>query len=165
MKVVLRWLVIALLLSAVVNLSNQPADEQKDFRPFLADHPRVVAYLEQLPPIKFHYTGSLIDSTEDPVKFWGFFVPRKAFHFLAYGLLGLAFVWAWRGSGFDGWKAWINALVLLTIVAGWDEWNQFRGGVRTGCKEDVILDITGFLVVGSIFAFVRALISKLKYTG
>lgn len=169
MKAGFRWLIIAVMLCGVVFLSNQPADQQRDFRPYLYSHSWTWPYIAKLPHLQFHYTGGLVDSYKDPIEFWGFFVPRKAFHFLSYGLLGLTFVWAWSGSGYKGWKAWIYGFMLLAIIAGSDELNQLLGGSgRTGCLEDVVLDISGFLVIGSIYAAFSALISKCrrnKYAG
>ncbi len=75
------------------------------------------------------------------------FVVRKSAHVIEYGILGLVWFRAWRGSrqGFT-WKwAWLGmAAVLATAVA--DEIHQSFVPSRTGSPRDVLLDLSGALV-------------------
>jgi VanZ family protein len=70
---------------------------------------------------------------------------RKTGHFLGYGVLGLAWLRAWRmtlhGAQFLS-RAGL-ALLGTTLVASWDEWHQTFLPNRTGSPWDVLLDCCG----------------------
>lgn len=85
--------------------------------------------------------GPLSDTT------WDFLhhLMRKSGHFLGYGLLGLAWLRAWRmtlpGARFLSQAG--LALLGTALVAGWDEWHQSFLPNRTGSPWDVLLDCCG----------------------
>ena len=77
---------------------------------------------------------------------------RKTGHFLGYGLIGLAWLRAWRMT--LPWLRFLTqaALALLGtgMLATWDEWHQSFLPNRTSSPWDVLLDCCGAFVLLSI---------------
>ncbi len=72
------------------------------------------------------------------------FLLRKSAHFTEYGILGLLWFRAWRGSRLGHEWKWALAgigVALLTAIA--DEVHQSFLPSRTGSAKDVLLDLTG----------------------
>ena len=86
-------------------------------------------------------TGPLGDATWNMIHH----VIRKTGHFMAYGLLCLAWLRAWRmtwpQAGFLSQAG--LALAGTALVATWDEWHQTFLPNRTGSPWDVLLDCCG----------------------
>jgi len=74
---------------------------------------------------------------------------RKSGHFLGYGLIGLAWLRAWRMTlpGFRFMADSALALMGTALLAGWDEWHQSFLPNRTGSPWDVLLDCSGALLM------------------
>jgi VanZ family protein len=82
---------------------------------------------------------------------------RKSGHFIGYGLIGLAWMRAWRMT-LPGFRFIANAFLALigtAILATWDEWHQSFLPNRTSSPWDVLLDCSGALVMLAI-AYVGA---------
>ncbi|MGA3129973.1 MAG: VanZ family protein [Terracidiphilus sp.] len=83
---------------------------------------------------------------------------RKTGHFIGYGLIGLAWLRAWRMSWPRTRFRFKAGLALLgtVLVASWDEWHQTFLPNRTGSPWDVLLDCCGALTMLLIaYMFVR----------
>jgi VanZ family protein len=74
---------------------------------------------------------------------------RKTGHFIGYGLIGLAWLRAWRmtlhGVQFLSYAG--LALAGTALIASWDEWHQTFLSNRTGSPWDVLLDCCGALTM------------------
>jgi VanZ family protein len=70
---------------------------------------------------------------------------RKTGHFVGYGLVGLAWLRAWRMTRPQARFLFHAALALAgtALVASWDEWHQCFLPNRTGSPWDVLLDCCG----------------------
>jgi VanZ family protein len=70
---------------------------------------------------------------------------RKSGHFLGYGVIGLAWLRAWRMTLTDAPFHTDAALALLgtAMLASWDEWHQGFLPNRTSSPWDVLLDCCG----------------------
>ncbi len=82
---------------------------------------------------------------------------RKSGHFIGYGLIGLAWLRAWRMT-LPGFRFTANgtfALVGTALLASWDEWHQSFLPNRTSSPWDVLLDCSGALVMLGI-AYISA---------
>jgi VanZ family protein len=77
---------------------------------------------------------------------------RKSGHFLGYGLIGLAWLRAWRMTLTSARFLTHAALALLgtATLATWDEWHQSFLPNRTSSPWDVLLDCCGAFVLLSI---------------
>jgi VanZ family protein len=74
---------------------------------------------------------------------------RKSGHFLGYGLIGLAWLRAWRMTC-PGLRFMANAALALmgtALLASWDEWHQSFLPNRTSSVWDVLLDCSGALAM------------------
>lgn len=74
---------------------------------------------------------------------------RKTGHFVGYGLIGLAWLRAWRHT-LPLAKFWIDAALAMlgtATMATLDEWHQAFLPNRTASPWDVLLDCTGALVM------------------
>jgi VanZ family protein len=82
---------------------------------------------------------------------WGIIhhVIRKSGHFLGYGVVGLAWLRAWRMT-WPAVRPLVQAALALlgtALLASWDEWHQSFLPNRTSSAWDVLLDSTGALVM------------------
>ena len=88
---------------------------------------------------------------------------RKSGHFLGYGLVGLAWLRAWRMT-LPGFRFTANAALALlgtASLASWDEWHQSFLPNRTSSPRDVLLDCSGALVMlGIAYVAARTLRAK-----
>lgn len=82
---------------------------------------------------------------------------RKVGHFMAYAVLFGAYVRAWRWHmHLSRWKAIFLALALCLAVSAGDEGRQAFYASRTGCFQDVALDMSGALTAAlAFFPFLR----------
>lgn len=83
---------------------------------------------------------------------------RKSGHFIGYGLLGLAWLRAWRMSlpHFSFLADFLLALTGTALVASWDEWHQTFLPNRSGSPWDVLLDSTGAVtMMGCVYLYLR----------
>jgi len=74
---------------------------------------------------------------------------RKSGHFIGYGLIGLAWLRAWRMTLTSARFFLPAELSLLgtALVASWDEWHQTFLPNRSGSPWDVLLDCCGALAM------------------
>ncbi|NLG32644.1 MAG: VanZ family protein [Syntrophomonadaceae bacterium] len=142
------WVMILACLIIIGFLSRQPSQEQ-DIRPIINRYKPLIEFVQEMPQVRFPYAGRIVDSWENPADFIQFII-RKLFHFTFYGFFGVLLIMA--TGGFYELKAirWILAGVFLGAVAAGDELNQFYTPGRTGCIEDVIVDMLGYLVISSV---------------
>jgi VanZ family protein len=82
---------------------------------------------------------------------------RKSGHFLGYGIIGLAWLRAWRMTLVNAPFQTVASLALLgtVMLASWDEWHQSFLPNRTGTPWDVLLDGCGALVMMGIVLISR----------
>ena len=90
---------------------------------------------------------------------------RKSGHFLGYGLIGLAWLRAWRMTLPRFRFAAHAALALLdtALLASWDEWHQSFLPNRTSSPWDVLLDCSGALVMLGI-AYISARMLRARHS-
>jgi len=84
------------------------------------------------------------------------FYVRKTGHFLAYGLMYFLWFRAFRGyADYGPWRACLWALGFCLLYASADEWRQGFYASRSGCVNDVLLDMSGAglaaLIAGSVW--------------
>ncbi len=76
------------------------------------------------------------------------FLVHKSAHFTEYGILGLMWFRAWRGERPGHQWKWALAGVLVALATAiTDEVHQSFEPSRTGSAKDVLLDLTGAVVV------------------
>ena len=82
---------------------------------------------------------------------------RKVGHFMAYAALFGTYVRAWRWHAqMSRLKAIFLALAICLVVSTGDEWRQAFYQSRTGCSQDVALDMSGaFTAAIAFFPFLR----------
>ncbi len=129
--------------------SQQPAREQ-DIKPYLAERVWIKEGVLQAPQIQFHYAGRFHDSHENPLGFAQFML-RKAAHFFLYGLFGLSLLVFLYSGGMKRLKSGLTAGMVVALVAVSDETLQYFSLGRTGCFDDVILDLSGFVFFYGLF--------------
>jgi len=150
MKEIMRWLLVLVCIAFIARFSNQPVGQQ-DLRPLIEQHPKIIKLVQKIPQVTFYYDDRLVDS-KDTVNFIHFML-RKLAHVTIYGTLGLLLLFAFSGTGrIKPWH-WILTGFLVFGVASADEINQLNIPTRTGCKEDIILDFTGYLIFSLIVLF------------
>lgn len=79
---------------------------------------------------------------------------RKTLHFLGYGALGCLawfYFYLWRIP-----KPLLSGLIFTTAVAILDEYTQSLTSFRSGKPGDVLLDITGAVVITGLVRFIMA---------
>ncbi len=78
---------------------------------------------------------------------------RKTAHFTEYAVLAYLAIRAFSGSASYLLRKsrYILALILVTVVASLDEFNQSFESARTGSYMDVLLDLSGGLVMVAVF--------------
>lgn len=156
----LRWLFALALVLIIIHFSRQPFSKQ-DLSPVLVQYQWLINIIQQLPSIDFSYNGHMIRSHENVVGFIQFVI-RKLVHLGLYGLFGMSVFYAASGGLRFRWKPWVLSLMIVAFTAIMDEVNQMAMAGRTGCLEDILLDITGFLLITAIIHFLRSL-SKVLY--
>lgn len=151
---VLRWLLVLASLIVIGYLSSQTFKEQ-DLRPQIQQHENIVSAVRALPSVSFEYNrGVQTDNRSNPVSFIHFFI-RKSAHLILYSVLGLATLWALGGIVRLPRYRLILAISLVAVVAVLDELNQAFSAGRTGMARDVIIDVSGFLVIVMVASFLR----------
>lgn len=93
---------------------------------------------------------------------------RKSGHFLGYGVMGLAWLRAWRMTLIKASFVQDVVLALLStgVVASADEWHQTYLPNRTGTPRDVLLDICGALTLQlAFYLFLRFSRSRQREKG
>ena len=81
---------------------------------------------------------------------------RKSGHFIAYGLIGIAWLRAWRLT-FPRLRFIADFLLMLLgtcALASWDEWHQSLLPNRGSSPWDVLLDCSGATILSLIAYFV-----------
>jgi VanZ family protein len=99
-------------------------------------------------------SGPLSDATWEIVHH----LIRKTGHFLGYGVLGLAWLRAWRMTLPDARFLSLAGLALVgtALVASCDEWHQTFLPNRTGTPWDVLLDCCGATgLIAMIWLYLR----------
>ncbi len=144
-----NWLIVLICLAGIVHFSQQQFKEQ-DISPFIEQNERLVQLVEDLPAIEFTYHHRLINSHDNEVAFIQFII-RKLAHITIYGLFGLSLLWATRPLLPNKMLRWIIVGTIVLLVAGLDEMNQLYMSGRTGCKEDILMDFTGYLLFSLIY--------------
>jgi VanZ family protein len=77
---------------------------------------------------------------------------RKVGHFTAYAVLFAAYVRAWHWHmHLSRWKAIFLALAFCLVISAGDEGRQAFYHSRTGCPQDVALDMSGALAAAIVF--------------
>ncbi|MBC7076410.1 MAG: VanZ family protein [Syntrophomonadaceae bacterium] len=154
-NVFFRFLVVLFWLLLIMNFSGQGL-EQQDLSPYLEKMKWLEKGILELSRIQFYYHGELQDSYADPLGFAHFMI-RKTAHFVLYGFLGLSLFWALRGIGLHRLSSFFITGMVVFIVAVIDESRQYFIPGRTGCFQDVILDVSGcavFILGVLLFKFV-----------
>jgi len=101
-----------------------------------------------------HIFGQLSDATWEILHH----LIRKTGHFVGYGVLGLAWLRAWRRTLPNAQFLSQAGLALLgtTLIASWDEWHQTFLPNRTGSPWDVLLDCCGAAaMIGMTWLYLR----------
>ncbi|WP_313885009.1 VanZ family protein [Desulfofundulus sp. TPOSR] len=142
-----RWLLVVACLLVIAYFSSQPFAEQ-DLRPEIRRHAGLVEKVRELPPVSFSYSGQLVDSRRAPADFIQFWL-RKWAHVVIYGALGLLLAAALQGLNK---RRWFVAGMILVLVAALGEWHQTFVPGRTGRAVDVLVDLTGFVVLAFFFS-------------
>ena len=128
----------------IASFSRQPSQEQ-DLRPIISKHQNIIKLVQEMPQLKFHYAGRVVDSHEKTVDFIQFII-RKCAHLFLYGCFGILLVLATGGFRQLTWTRWLLLGLFLAAVAIGDEVNQSFASSRTGCIEDIMVDITGYII-------------------
>lgn len=140
------WYVMLVLvyLLLICHFSNQSSSQQ-DLRPFIEEYPQVVEMVQEMPRVQFYYCNQVLDSREEPVQFIQMFI-RKMVHLLMYGFLGILLLQATGGLRGVSLRRWFLVALLVLAAATFDEVNQISTPQRTGCREDVLVDLTGYFL-------------------
>jgi VanZ family protein len=141
----IRWIPVVLVTTIIFIFSSQPYKEQ-NIQPWLKDYISEQRLLEVLPDVQFEYAGYPVSAENDPYGFVEFFV-RKAMHVSIYASLGLAF---WIATRKLFW-----AISGVILIASLDEWNQASSVGRTGTPFDVMVDLSGALIVLTLLWFLQ----------
>ncbi|HZK44073.1 MAG TPA: VanZ family protein [Syntrophomonadaceae bacterium] len=152
---VIKGLIICVLLAVILVLPRLELEKEYIY-PVIKDNEQIEKVLLSLPRIQYHYANRLHDSHADPVKFAQFTI-RKVAHAVLYGLLGLVFVWILIGRRFKGLLPWILAGGAVLLIAILDEVNQYYLVNRTGCIEDVLVDMSGYVIFAILILVIRRL--------
>ncbi len=163
MKIIMRWILVLMCISMIFRFSNQPLSDQ-DLRPTIEKHPEIIKIVQKMPQIAFYYHDRLVESHEDTVSFIHFML-RKLAHLVLYGTLGLLILYGFNGTGKIKPTYWILTGFLVFAIACADEINQFNNPARTGCKEDIILDFTGFLIFSLLAMFIYYIKTRYQNRG
>ncbi|WP_156204238.1 VanZ family protein [Candidatus Syntrophocurvum alkaliphilum] len=140
-------------LGIIILVPNNELEKEYVY-PVVQDSERIEQIVMTLPQIQFHYAGRFHDSYANPIEF-AQFTMRKSAHMVLYGFLGLSFVWVLKGFGVNGLRSWIIAGLLVLAVAVADETHQYFTDGRTGCIEDVIIDVVGYIILAFIVLSLR----------
>jgi len=154
MKKIKYWLLV--LLCGIAYFSHQPFHQQ-DISPYIEKAEILTQTVRQLPQIQFSYNNAIIDSQGNTVGFIQFLL-RKLAHLCLYGLLGISLLLTTRDMDDDKIKQWIIVGIIVFVVASADEVNQLFSSGRTGCKEDIVMDFTGYV----LFSIVYFIINKFR---
>ncbi len=144
-----NWIIVLIFLAGITYFSQQQFNQQ-DISPFIEQNERLVSVVQDLPPIEFTYHNRVINSHTDKVAFIQFVI-RKLAHVTIYGLFGLSLLLAARPSIKNSFIRWIIVGMLVLLVAGLDETKQLYSSGRTGCREDILLDFSGYVLISLIY--------------
>lgn len=156
MEKLLYW-IPALILATMIACFSMQSFSQQDLSPRIQNNQWLIKTVQQMPRIQFNYKNSHLDSHTDQIKFIQFII-RKTAHLTLYGLLGLFLLYALKNKRKIKLKHYLFAAVIVLSIATADEINQLYSLERTGCKEDIILDFTGYLLF-SLLDKLRTLIA------
>ena len=116
-------------------------------------------------------TGSILQTVTtalfghiDPATFdFIHFLIRKAAHLTEYGILGLLWFRAWRGTRVGWYWQWgLFGVVVALVVASADEIHQSFVPSRTGEFRDVVLDVCGAMIVQFLLWLVNRRRAKVR---
>ncbi len=147
-----NWIFVIICLAGIAYFSQQQYSQQ-DISPFIEQNERLVSMVKELPVIEIFYYNDpalVINSHQDTVGFIHF-VFRKLAHLTIYGLFGLSLLLVVRPVIKNPLARWMIVGILVLLVAGLDETNQFYSNSRTGCKEDILLDFSGYVLFSLIY--------------
>ena len=112
-----------------------------------------------LPDLTIHYRTSVISSKREPFLFVEFLF-RKAAHIFTYGLLAILLYLALIPYKLRKVSKVLIILVVVTMIAGTDEWNQSRTAFRTAAIQDVGIDFAGGVIALGMLLFVVSLVRR-----
>lgn len=150
-----RYIPALILIALITYFSRQPFSQQ-DISPILNQQEQIIQLVQKLPQIQFHYHNGFLDSHANPVAFLQFII-RKAMHLLLYGFLGLSLLYALRKQNRSITTTWIFVAIIVTAIAAADEYNQLQNPNRTGCPEDILMDLTGYILLTLIAYLIKKL--------
>ncbi|HEY3374392.1 MAG TPA: VanZ family protein [Candidatus Aquicultor sp.] len=153
-----RWLLLVVCLATIWYFSNQTF-KQQDLRPKIREYTGLVHIVQAMPRIHFDYDGNHkpTDNRKDPVNFIHFWI-RKGAHVIMYGILGLSLLLVLGRYIRTERTRYLAAGFGVTLVAGFDEFNQTFVGDRTGMFRDVLVDLAGFILFALAFYLAKRFI-------
>ncbi len=157
MKKFWNWVIVLTFLADIAYFSHQEFNQQ-DISPLIKQNERLVRLVQDLPAITFSYNNIIIDSHVDSVVFIHFVI-RKLAHLTIYGLFGFSLLLATRTSLKNKLIRWLVVGMIVLLVAGADEINQLYNVGRTGCREDILMDFTGYVVFSLVY-FISSTLKK-----
>jgi len=155
-----NWIIVCICLTGIMHFSQQQFNQQ-DISPFIEQSERLVQAVQNLPPIEFSYHNRVINSHQDTVAFIQFVI-RKLAHVTIYGIFGLSLLLATRPILKNQPIRWIIVGMLVLLTAVLDETNQLYSSGRTGCREDILLDFSGYVLFSLIYFMTCATKKLLK---
>ena len=109
------------------------------------------------PLLEFLFPGA---SEETLIIYHGYI--RKAAHFVEYAMLGFWAFYAFRNSSLrflcNFW--WLYAFILILFTASIDEYNQSFNSSRTGSVYEVLIDLSGGVVMFLLLCLSKRFFSK-----
>jgi VanZ family protein len=145
----LNWILVGIFLVGIIYFSQQQFYQQ-DISPIIEQNKRLVSAVQTLPPIEFTYHQRVINSHQDTVAFIHFMI-RKMAHVFIYGCFGLSLLRALQPLAKSQLAIWILVGMVVLLLAGLDELNQFYSGGRTGCPQDILLDFSGYVLFSLVY--------------
>ncbi len=146
MKKFWNWVPVFICLAGIAHFSQQQFNQQ-DISPLIEQNERLVQMVQNVPAISFSYNNMIYDSHIDTVVFIHFLI-RKLAHITIYGLFGILLLLATKASLKNIIIRWAAVGMIVLLVASADETNQLYNVGRTGCKEDILMDFTGYILFG-----------------
>lgn len=125
----ISWISAFSWMAVIFYLSHQPGSASSDLSSGIVA--TLLNFMDQVAP-----------NLELNIESFHTFV-RKNAHFMAYLLLSLLSLNAWRSSGFRGWKQLVLGFGMCVLFAVTDETHQLFIEGRSGETRDVLIDSAG----------------------